>query len=269
MVSLFPLLIRGARRNLGLAAATFCVVCIAHFQAIAAAADPPIGRLDFEAANLPTANLEVDLSQAMFKDLFGIGDAAIAGIAETVLKASQDGTGAHKQTRIAGEQLEAARQIVQLVSNVVREVRVRAYESLPEGVDDAQGLFKPFDAQLKAANWETLVRVRQEDQVGRISVLRHDGAVQGLFVVGTDGDSAVILNVVCDISPENVKKLAAAATKIGLEANFQPKFQLKMSHHPAGAKSHSTVVIQNQSSATPPVPPKPPTPPTPPAPIVK
>jgi hypothetical protein len=51
----------------------------------------PAGRLDFEAANLPEANVEVDLSQDMFQDLFGIGDAALAGVAESLLKGGNEG----------------------------------------------------------------------------------------------------------------------------------------------------------------------------------
>ena len=205
----------------------------------------------------------------MFKDLFGIGDAAIAGIAETVLNSVEGGTDKNKQAKLAAEQLEAAREIAQLVGNVVREVRVRAYESLPEGTNDPQKLFGPFDEQLRAAKWETIVKVREDDQIARVSVMRSDGAIQGVFVVATDGDGAVIANIVCDISPENVKKLTAAATKIGLKSNFQPKFKFNVSHLPGGTEEHETIVIQNKSSATAPAPPTPPTPPTPPAPIVK
>ena len=267
MVSLLPLSVCRERRSMRLPAVALVVLSVAQFQATAAAA--PAGRLNFDSANLPEATVEVDLSQEMFKDLFGIGDAAIAGIAETVLNSVEGGTDKNKQTKLAAEQLEAAREIAQLVGNVVREVRVRAYESLPEGTNDPQKLFGPFEEQLRTAKWETIVKVREDDQIARVSVMRSDGAIQGVFVVATDGDGAVIANIVCDISPENVKKLTAAATKIGLKSNFQPKFKFNVSHLPGETEEHATIVIQNKTSATPPAPPTPPTPPTPSASIVK
>lgn len=251
-------LVRRVRRSLGLGIAVFCVVVVAHAQATVASDDAPAGRLNFDAANLPAANLEVDLSQEMFKDLFNIGDAAIAGIAETVLNSTEGGPEAHKHIQLAAEQIEAARQIVQLLGNVVHEVRIRAYESLPEDAGDAQDLFKPFDEQLRSAKWETLVRVRSDDQIGRVSVLRRDGAVQGIFVVATDGDGVAIVNLVCDISPDNVKKLAAAATKIGLKANFQPTIQLNLSQLPGAIQSAQEVPLQKETHLTSPVSPTPP-----------
>ena len=147
MVSLIPRSVCRERRNMGLPAVALVVLSVAQFQATTAAA-APAGRLNFDSANLPEATVEVDLSQEMFKDLFGIGDAAIAGIAETVLNSVEGGTDKNKQAKLAAEQLEAAREIAQLVGNVVREVRVRAYESLPEGANDPQKLFGPFDEQL-------------------------------------------------------------------------------------------------------------------------
>src|SRR5262249_2714309 len=142
-------------------------------------ASGPAGRINFEAAKLPPANVEVDLSQDMFRDLFGIGDAALSGVADTLLKS----TGADKNlqgTKMAAEKLEAARLIVQLASNVVREVRVRVYDGLPEGTERSDALFKPFDEQLRSGKWETLVRVHKDQNAAQVAVLRSDGAVQGI-----------------------------------------------------------------------------------------
>lgn len=269
MTQLGSPIVRSAQRNLGVVAALFCVLTVAHGEANAVADDAPVGRIDFETADLPAANVEVDLSQAMFKDLIGIGDAAIAGAAEAVLNATHNGEGAHKQVHLAAEQLEAARQIMQIFGNVVREVRVRAYESLPEGTDDATSLFKPFEGQLKSAKWETIVRVRQDEQVARVSVLRSGGAIRGIFVTASDGDAVVLANVVCELSPENVKKLSAAATKIGLEANFQPKFELKMSQSPEDSDTRSAVSVRTKAPGKLAKPPAPPIPPAPPAAIEK
>ena len=74
--------VRRSGDSLALATLTICLAAIAHSPVIAADEKATAGRLDFKAANLPEANVEVDLCQEMFRDLFGIGDAAIAGVAE-------------------------------------------------------------------------------------------------------------------------------------------------------------------------------------------
>jgi len=254
------LMVRHATGSLVLAATTFGLAAIAHSQATAAGEAAPAGRLDFEAAKLPEANVEVDLSQEMFKDLFGIGDAAIAGVAETLMKSSSSGDSA-KGTRLAAEQLETARQIMQLAGNVVREVRVRVYESLPKETADPRNLFNAFDEQLSAGKWETLARVRDKEEMVRVSAIRGGGSVQGIFVVATDGDSVVVANIVCDVSPENVKKLTSAATKVGLDNGLAQAIELKLKHLPGGAGSRPTIVIKNGVPVSLPSPPEPPSPP--------
>jgi uncharacterized protein DUF4252 len=179
-----------------------------------------VGRVDFESADLPPANIEVDLSQGMFNDLFGIGDAAIAGIADT-LSQNSDANKHPDATRMAAEQLQAARQIFELAGDVVHEVRIRGYEAAPEGV------VSHFDNKI-GDDWETLVRVRKDDENARVSLLRQDGAVRGVFVIATDGNGLIIVNAVCDISPENVKKLTTAATRIGLENGLAQQINEKM-----------------------------------------
>jgi hypothetical protein len=180
-----------------------------------------IGRVDFEGANLPPANVEVDLTQGMFNDLFGIGDAAIAGIADA-LSQNSDGSRHPESTRMAAEQLQAARQILDLAGEVVHEVRVRGYEVTPEGV------VPYFDNKVGKGEWETLVRVRKDDENARVSLLRQEGAVRGVFVIASDGRGLVLVNAVCDISPENVKKLTTAATRIGLENGLAEAINAKM-----------------------------------------
>ena len=260
---------QGQRGSVALAALTICLSAIAHSPAIAADVVP--GRIDFEAANLPEANVEVDLSQEMFHDLFGIGDAAIAGVAETLMK-SADGDGG-KSTRVAAEQLEMARQIIQVAGNVVREIRVRAYEGLPDEVDDVQKLIKPFEDQLRAGKWESLARVRNDDGMVRVSAIRSGGAIQGVFVVATDGDAVVIANVVCDVSPENVRKLTSAATQVGLDNGLALELERKIGRKGDMGTVSPTIVIKDgkvekvmisaerSKRAKPPVPPVPPAPP--------
>src|SRR5690242_500189 len=99
---------RCAQRNPGLAAAALGVlVALSAGRGFAGEAAPE-GRLDFEAAKLPAANLEVDLSQETFHSLFGISDAAISGVAETFLKAAEksgDGDGGSDK-QLTAQQIE-------------------------------------------------------------------------------------------------------------------------------------------------------------------
>jgi hypothetical protein len=225
-------------------------------------AQTPSGRINFEAAKLPPANVEVDLSQEMFKDLFGIGDAAIAGVAETLLKYSNEERDA-KNIAIAAGQLDAAKQIVQLASNVVREVRVRVYQGLPEGIEDAQKLFAPFDEQLQSKKWETLARVRNDDATARLSILRTNGAIHGVFItVAGDGEDIVLANIVCDISPDNVKKLTSAMTQIGLQNGLAQAINKKLSRISGSSDSHELgVPLTKRGKVFVNVGPTPPTPP--------
>jgi hypothetical protein len=190
----------------------------------------PVGRIDFSAANLPPANVEIDLSQGMFNDLFGIGDAAVAGVAESLLK-STEGNAAAEGTRMAAQQLTAARELVQLARAVVREVRVRVYASRGAEAGAAlrfESLAAQFDSQLKDGNWETIARVRQGDENARVAVLRQEGAIRGVLIVAGNDRELVLANVVADVSPENVKKLTASAAKIGLENGVQEVIEREM-----------------------------------------
>ncbi len=184
------------------------------------------GRIDFEAAKLPPATVEVDLSQGMFSDLFGIGDAAVEGVAETLLQSAERNGG--EGTRMAAEQLAAARQIMQLASEVVREVRVRVYDGIEEGAARPEEVAAQFDTQLREGNWDNVVVIREDDSTVRVSVLRGEGTVRGFFIVAGESDELVLANVVCDISPENVKKLTSAAAKIGLENGLQQMLEVQM-----------------------------------------
>jgi len=226
--------LRWASSNAACAAVLFCGLAAAQAQSIATTEEnrSPVGRIDFDDENLPPATVEVDLSQGMFNDLFGLGDAAIEGIAESLLQSAHRTEGA-EGTRLAAEQLAAARQIMQLASEVVQEVRVRVYEDLPEDAARPDKVLANYDEQLREADWETIVRVRDGEANVRVSLLRDEGAVRGAFVVAAEGDSLVLANIVGDISPENVKKLTSAATKVGLENGLQQVLESKMRelHH--------------------------------------
>jgi hypothetical protein len=179
-----------------------------------------MGRIDFAEADLPPAKVEIDLNEATFADLFGLGEAAIAGVAEQLKQTAHTNPDA-ESTQLAAEQLAAAQQIIKLARGVVQEVRVRVYEDVSEEKEQASQLMNRFDGQLQAGQWENVVRVRDKHDGVQVSLLRDEKAVRGAFIIMSDGNDLVLANVVGNISPENVKKLASAATKIGLENGLQ------------------------------------------------
>jgi Domain of unknown function (DUF4252) len=226
------------------AAVVFYVAVNAHAQPAATDEERAPGRIDLDAAELPAAAIEIDLSQGMFRDLLGLGDAAIAGMAESMLQSADDGKGGNG-TRMAAEQLAAVRQVIQLASEVVHEARVRVYREMPAEGGEPEAVAALFDDQLRAGSWDNAVRAREKNQSVRVSLLREEGAVRGIFIVAGQGSELVLVNVVCDISPANIKKLTAAATKIGLDNGLAPMIEMKM---------------RELHRAAPPAPPRPPQP---------
>jgi hypothetical protein len=226
-MSRFRPVLLGRRSGVALAALMVLGAATAGAQNVVSAPTP--GRIDFNNAGLPPATVEVDLSQGMFGDLFGIGDAAIAGVAEAFSQSADANEGA-EGTKQAAEQLAAAREVIQLARQVVQEVRVRIYEDSGGDSLKADGLTSQFDGQLQANGWEKMVQINDGDDNVRVSMLRAAGAIRGVFVIVADGNDLVLVNVVCDVSPERVKELTATAAKIGLENGLQPMIEEKMKH---------------------------------------
>jgi hypothetical protein len=228
----------------------------AQTQSDSNAANPPAGRIDFSRINLPPATVELDLTQGMVNDLFGIGDAAAAGVAESLLKAADANRGA-EGTRLAAQKLAAAREILQLTRQVVREVRVRVYDNRPNEPEvPFDKLMAQFEDQLRTANWETVARIRQGRQNARVALLREEGAVRGAFLILTEGSDVVVANIVADISPDNVKKLTAAASAIGLEAGLMDVLETEMRQLRQRQKTRA-VSVEPKDLPTPTPPPAP------------
>jgi hypothetical protein len=205
-------------------------------------AETAVGRIDFDGAKLPPANVELDLSQGMFENLFGIGDAAVAGVAETLMKSTKSD---HAEAmHMAADQLAAVRQIIGLAGKVVREVRVRAYEKMSEDLSSR------FDQQLKNGEWEKVVVLRKGDENARVFIIYRNDSIRGAFVMAGGHGGQVLVNVVCDISPDNVKNLTSAATKIGLDNNLQQVIEMKFQ------KAHGPMPAFPMRGPSPPRPPK-------------
>ena len=215
----------------GFALAAFFLLAPAalHAQHATTSAKITTARIDFAAADLPPATVEVDLSQEIFGDLFGLGDAALEGVVEAFGQVNESKNS--PAIEHAGEQLAAAREIIQLAKQVVREVHVRVYENFGEQENVTANLATRFEPQLTSGNWDSVIKVRDGNDSANISMLRVDGSVLGVFAVVADGKDVVLANIVCDVSPENIKQLTSAATKIGLKNGLQQLIEHEMRHH--------------------------------------
>jgi len=247
----FPLLISRATRAAAVVAVVFAGNVALHAQSATAAASA-IGRVDFDAPDIDRPSVEINLGPEMFNDLFGIGDAAVAGVAEALGKAG-NGEGA-EGARFAAERLAAARQIVAIAREVVQGVRIRAYEKLTDK-SQAEKLQAYYDQKLNSSKWETIVRSNQDDKTATISLIREGGAIKGIFIVANEGEKAALVNVICDISPENAKKLTSVATESGLKAGLAQVLEKEMRKIDKGPRPNAPV------PAAAPVPPVPAVPP--------
>jgi len=68
-------------------------------------------------------------------------------------------------------------------------------------------------------------------------------------VAATDGDGIAVANIVCDISPDKVKPLTAAITKIGKNADIQPIVKWTISRTPDSSESSTEIALQNAAGA--------------------
>ncbi|HZZ27948.1 MAG TPA: hypothetical protein VFE46_08070 [Pirellulales bacterium] len=235
-------------RTFGLVEGIACAVLVGLLTAAARADEAAAkstaaqGNVEFDYADAPPAAIELDLSQGMFHDLFGIGDAAVAGVADALAQSTDTKSGA-EGAKMATEQLAAARQIVQLFGQLVQGARVRIYQGMKQPSDQADKLLAHYDGKLHAENWQCMLKARQGDHMVTVWVCRSSGAIKGVFVEAACDGNLVLANVVSDISPENVEKLSSAATSSALHAGLGQMIEAHMrKFQPAAAPSnpHST-----------------------------
>lgn len=210
-------------------AAALALVATAGAQRAAFAADAPTGHIEFDYPGAAKATVEVDLSRDTFGSLFGIGDGALAGVAEALSQSTQAQEGS-ETIRQAAQQAASAREVVAIAKDVIDAVRIRIYHGLESSSAGSTGVIAHYDEQLESGGWQSAVRVREGDKNVRISTVDDNGAIKGLFIVAAEGDDLVLVNVTCDISPENAKKLSAAAVKSGLAAGLEKKLERAMKH---------------------------------------
>jgi len=201
-----------------------CLIAVLILTAKANTSEAPAatphasGNLEFDYPDAPAAKFELDVGQGMFQDLFGIGEAAVAGVVEGLAQSST-ANGGEDEAKATAEGLAAVQHVVQLVGKFVQGARVHGYELDGDKADDAKKLEAYYTKKLRTQSWQTIFRVRDGDETYAVSTLRSAGAIKGLFIFCSDGSDVYLLNIVCDISPENVKELTSAAAKMGIKAS--------------------------------------------------
>jgi hypothetical protein len=211
------------------AVVVYAGVAAAYAQETASQPAVEVGRIEFDHPGAAKKSVEINLSPDMFGDLFGIGDAALAGIADALSNSPQAKEGS-QAVQLAAEKAASVREFVAIAKNVVKSVRVRAYEDL-ENAKEAQGnVTVHYDQQLNSGGWENAIRAQDGDKIVQVAAIRADGSIRGLFVIASEGNNLVLANVICDISPENARQLTSAAVKAGLEAGLDKHLEEAMKH---------------------------------------
>ena len=90
------------------------------------AAEQP-GRIEFDFDGGPPASVEVDLKQGMLGAFTNIAQSAIEGVSEGLTK-----SGGSPAIRESTVHLQSAKEVLGMVSQAIREVRVRVYEDAME-----------------------------------------------------------------------------------------------------------------------------------------
>jgi hypothetical protein len=204
-------------------------VAAAYAQETTSQSSATLGRIEFNHPGSAKKYVEVDLGPDMFGDLFGIGDAALAGVAQALGDSPQAKEGS-EAIKMAAEKAAAAREFVDIAKHVIASVRVRAYDGLENPTEEKSSVSTYYDQQLQSGGWENLVRAQDGDKSVRVSAVRADGSIKGLFVIASERDKLVLVNVTCDISPENAKRLTTAAVTTGLQAGLDKQLEEAMKH---------------------------------------
>jgi hypothetical protein len=242
--------------SLGLVAGAIVFATAASFPRQYASAQttdspaPEAARVDFDHPGAGTPVVEVDLPAGLFGDVVGLGDAAIAGVAEAIQSAQISDPGTQADVKLAAEQLAAIRSIVGSIQGVLGEVRVRVYADT-EGMN-VGGLVAHYSDKLEGSAWTKIVQAREDDAIASVFVMRDSGAIRGVFVIATEGRELVLANVLCDVSPERIKEITRQATSIGLELGGEDALR-GMLNEIRGRREHrvmpASVVIEAHEAA--------------------
>ncbi len=176
------------------------------------------GRVEFNHPGGGSPAVEIDLPAGLFGDVVGLGDAAIAGVAEGLLNAKTSDEQTKAGVKLATDQLAAIRSIIGAVKDALGDVHVRVYRGEDGGqTTDSRAVAEYYAQQLSGSAWNKIVSARDRDAMATVFLMRDNGAIRGVFVVASNGRELVLANVLCDVSPERVKQITHQATSMGIE----------------------------------------------------
>ncbi len=207
------------------AVALSAMALIAGARPVTADELPP-GAVAFDNAG-PKPSVDLTLSPGMFRDLFGLGDAAVAGMIEALNRA-QEQNGSAEELKFGADQLQLVQQVIGEAQKFVRQVRVRVYKGSrsADSAVDPSAILQQYASQLSGAGWEQVVSVQENNQQVQVSLYRSEGAVRGIFIAAHDaGGELALVNAVCELSPENVKRLTDLAVSTGLKFGLQDELR--------------------------------------------
>ncbi|QDT00629.1 DUF4252 domain-containing protein [Adhaeretor mobilis] len=204
-----------------------CGSAVGFAQSTDAAAGAELGRIEFDYQDGPEAVLEVDLGKGMLTDVSGLIEAALAGLVEGLLDSEQgDQSQAVAQT---ADYVNSVQQIVAVLGSAVSEVRVRGFDRLTDEDEPARtALIAHYQQRIRNSDWDDLLRVKDHGASAVVSVLREEGAIRGLFVMGSEGNNLILVNVVCDLSPEKVKTVTKQLAELGMKFGLKKELEKAM-----------------------------------------
>ncbi|QDU56052.1 DUF4252 domain-containing protein [Aeoliella mucimassa] len=214
MRSLQLLARRTLRQAMVVAVVAATTAYTAHAQSEAPVETGP--RVSLDAVDMPAASVELDLGPGLVRHFFRTGDAVVAGLLEGL--ATSEDPSAKENLQFAAKQITSARELGDVLSEVVREVHIRVWANGEATEGQAEQLVAYFDSTLKGEAWEPVLRARDGEEMVRLYVHREEDSVNGIVIVAANGpDEMVALNVVGDLSPDNVQRLVSTATRIGVQ----------------------------------------------------
>ncbi|MEX0820513.1 MAG: DUF4252 domain-containing protein [Rhodothermales bacterium] len=95
----------------------------------------------------------------------------------------------------------------------LKAIEVRGYPLTPAQFEDVGRRTGVLAKELEAQGWETVVRVREEDQRVNVYMKVRDDVIAGLVVMvlePDDEEGAVFVNIVGDINPEQIGRIGRA-----------------------------------------------------------
>jgi hypothetical protein len=208
-------------------AAIVALVVSAGAQNAALAAEVTAGRIKFDYPGKARATVEVDLDREMFASFFSIGEGAITGAVEALNEAPEGQPGSDA-VREAAARAAGAKELIAIAKDVVNDVHVRIYDGIQRDSEESGDIIEHYNKQLDENGWDNVVRVSEGAKGVRVSIARGNDSIQGLFISVFEGDELVLVNLTCDISPENAQRLANAAVKSGLQAGLGPALEKAM-----------------------------------------